>query len=194
MLRRGFAPNPTRALAGTPRPHSAPAGRARARLSRGSNVGQANASPGKLVPVDRVGGKRRQTDGHILGAAWLRAAVADPLARRGDDRLTGPDVERARLGLNPQKTAEHDGNLFEVGPLARLDPALRRHHPGDTDAIVPGIHAPGIFLDPLGEVPRRLDDSRALDESGHGRVLEEVRRPKSGESWSAAPASRLPAE
>ena len=71
-----------------------------------------------------AGEKAGRQMAHVLGATRLRAAVPNPLARRGDHRLAGADVERAALVIDSQQAAQDDGDLFEFRPLAGLLPPL----------------------------------------------------------------------
>ena len=95
-------------------------------------------------------------------------AVADPLAWSGHDRLAGGDVEGAAFELHPHRAAKDDGDLFEVGPLAGLEPAFGRLHPRDAHVVVPAVHAAGKFFDALGLVPRRLNHGRGVNQRWHG--------------------------
>src|SRR6266545_782732 len=121
--------------------------------------------------MDDVGSKGGKADGHVLGAAWLGAAVADPLARLGHHRLSGPDLESSTIVLHAHHAAEHDGDLFELRPLPGLAPSGGRDHPGDAHSGVAGVHPAGILLDPLRRLPRRLDDRRSFDELWHAASL-----------------------
>ena len=82
---------------------------------------------GSVVAMHRVRGERRQADRHVLGAIRLRCAVAYPLTRVRDHRLARANVEGAGLTLDPQQTAQDDGDLLELGLLAV--PASRRATP-----------------------------------------------------------------
>src|SRR5437763_1989111 len=73
-----------------------------------------------LVAVD---GRRRecgQAHGDVLSAVGARRAVADPLARRGDDGLTFAYVDGPAFMLDVQRALEHDRDLLEVRTLSRL--------------------------------------------------------------------------
>src|SRR6266545_7293015 len=91
--------------------------------------------------MDDVGSKGGKADGHVLGAAWLGAAVADPLARLGHHRLSGPDLESSTIVLHAHHAAEHDGDLFELRPLPGLAPSGGRDHPGDAHSGVAGVRS-----------------------------------------------------
>src|SRR5688500_1833506 len=88
----------------------------------------------RRVPVHGVRRERREAYRDIFGAAGFGRTVADPLAGRRDDGLAGADVQGAALVFDPQCAPEHHRDLFEVRPLARLDPTLRADHAGNADA------------------------------------------------------------
>src|SRR5690606_38198764 len=119
-------------------------------------------------PMHRVNRERGQTDGDILGAFRLRAAVAHPFSRPGDDCLSGAHVERAALVFDAEHAAQDDGDFLEGGPLAWLDPAAGRHHARDADSLVAGVDAAGILLDALRLVAGGRDDGGSGNEKRHG--------------------------
>src|SRR5688500_3946964 len=120
------------------------------------------------VPVHRVGRERRQADGHVLGTIRLRRAVANPLSRRRDDSLSGAYVEASAFVLHTHESAQHDGDLLELGPLSRLQPSGRRSHAGNTERAVAAVDAADELFDPLRFRPGGLHDRRSFDETGHG--------------------------
>src|SRR5262245_1066464 len=91
-----------------------------------------------LVAVD--GGWRECWQAHrdVLRAVGSGSAVADPLAGRGDHRLSRAHVERAAVVFDAKHSSQHDGDLLELGALSGLVPARRRHHARDADATVAG--------------------------------------------------------
>jgi len=72
-------------------------------------------------------GRQPEADGDVLGTIIVGRAVAHPLARVRDDRLARAYGERAGPALDPQQTAQDDGDLLELGLLAV--PASRRATP-----------------------------------------------------------------
>ena|SRR5713226_1161696 len=104
--------------------------------------------------MDRGGRERGQADSDVFGAAWLRSAVAYPLARLGHNPLAGVDVEDAALVLHPQQASQHDCDFFELRTLTRFLPAAWRDHTGHADARVARVHETGEFLDPFRLVAR----------------------------------------
>src|SRR5688572_16652437 len=117
--------------------------------------------------MDRVHRKRRQAHGDVFGAA-VRRAVANPLAGRRDDRLSGVDVDHAVLVLDTHGALQHDRDLLELRPLSGFLPSRRRDHARDAHRGMAGVDAAGVLLDPLRRRPGSLNDRRALYESGHG--------------------------
>src|SRR5690349_8436577 len=101
-----------------------------------------------VVSMNGLRRERGQADGDVLRAFVLRRAVADPLAGRGDDRLTRAHVEDAALVLDAHHAAQHDRDLLELRTLARLFPPRRRSHSRDADVGVPRAHASGVLFDP----------------------------------------------
>ena len=71
-----------------------------------------------------------------------RASTAWPRARRAPLRV-----------LDPQAALQHQRVLVELGPLARLDPALRRAHAGDAHPRFAVVHPADVLLDRLGLGP-----------------------------------------
>src|SRR5215213_8135699 len=122
------------------------------------------------VAVDGVWVEHGDAQGDVLGAALLGRAVAHPLAWRGRHRLAGPHFQHPALELHAQHSAQHQRDLLELRPLTGLCPALGREHTGDTDALVPCIHAAGVFLDALRLCPCRGHDGRRLNQSRHRTV------------------------
>ena len=78
---------------------------------------------GSRIPMDGIWTEGRDANGNIFSAIDSRGAVADPLAAAGDDGLAGLDLDHAVLGLDAQRSAQHDGELVEFRPLARLAPS-----------------------------------------------------------------------
>src|SRR5215471_14177722 len=77
-----------------------------------------------FIAMNRLHGERRKTHGDVLGASSFRRAIANPLSRMRNDRLSGPNFQNAVLVFHSQRSLKHDGNFFEFRRLARLDPAL----------------------------------------------------------------------
>src|SRR4051812_10026071 len=94
-----------------------------------------------MVAMHGLRRERRYTDRDVLGAAHLGTTVPNPFAGRGDHRLTGVHVNRAGIVLDAQHPAQDDGDLFECGPLAGLDPSRGRHHARHADVRVAGVDA-----------------------------------------------------
>ena len=78
------------------------------------------------------GGRREGgcADGDVLGSAFVRSGVLNPLAAVGDDGLSGGDIEGSRFVLDSQRAFEDDREFVELGSLAGLLPSLRTAHVG----------------------------------------------------------------
>ena len=121
--------------------------------------------------MHRVGGKRGQAYGYVLGPSLFGRAVAHPLSRGGDDGLPGPYLERPGVVLDPEQSSQHDRNFLELRPLTGLEPSRRRDHPGNAHSRMAGIHAANVLLYFLGLRASGLHDSRRGNQSRHGREL-----------------------
>jgi len=62
----------------------------------------------------------RQADRDILGALRMRSTVAHPFTAVRDYRLSGADVQDAPAVFHAQRSAQHDGELVELGLLDGL--------------------------------------------------------------------------
>src|SRR4051812_31579873 len=120
-----------------------------------------------LVAMHRLGRERGQADGNVLRTTRLRRAVADPLTRMRDDRLSGTDVEHATFMLDADQPVQDEGDLLELRALSRLQPAFGRHHARDADFRVAGVHATRELLDPLRLVAGGFDHGRLCDQCWH---------------------------
>ena len=120
-----------------------------------------------FVPVHRLGSESGQADGHVGGPAGLRGGVPDPLTAAHEHGLAGAHVERPALVLDVQAAVEDERPLVELRALPGLDPAGRRGHPREAQALLAGVDAADELLDHLGHRPRRLDGRRARDQLWH---------------------------
>src|SRR5260370_2246998 len=77
-----------------------------------------------LIAVDSFHREGGQADGDVLGSAFVRSRVLNPLAAVDDDGLSGGDLEGSRLVLHSQRAFEDDREFLELGSLAGLLPSL----------------------------------------------------------------------
>src|ERR1700674_1690474 len=71
-----------------------------------------------LVAVDGLHGEGGQADGDVLGSAFVRSGILNPLAAVRDDGLSGGDIEGSRFMLDSQLAFEDDREFVERGTLA----------------------------------------------------------------------------
>ena len=117
--------------------------------------------------MDCRGRKGGQADRNVFRATGFWRAVANPLAGRGHDGLSRMDVGDATFVFDANHAAQHDGDFFELWPLAGLQPSLWRDHSGDAHAGVPGIHLSRELFDTFGFIAGSSDDGRARNQSRH---------------------------
>src|SRR5260370_3811290 len=102
-------------------------------------------SPSKgMVPMHRLGRKRRQADRDVFGAFWR--AVADPFALPRHHRLPGAHFHDAALVLDMEGAVEDHGVFVEVGTLARLGPSGRAVHVRDAHLRLSGIDVADVLV------------------------------------------------
>jgi len=122
----------------------------------------------RLIAVDGVHGKGRETDRDVFCAAFVGSGVADPLAGLGDDGLSGEDVERTILVFNVESAFKDNGELVEGRGLPRLEPSSGAAHVSDASGRGLGVDASYVFIDEFWFVAGGLDACRLRDQSGHG--------------------------
>src|SRR5262245_19861654 len=105
------------------------------------------AAMSAAVAVDRFRRERRRAYGDVLGAARFGTTVSHPLPHACDHGLPRTHIKHAAFVLNSYHSLQHYRDLLELGPLARLAPALRRDHAGHADRSVARVHAAGEFFD-----------------------------------------------
>ena len=107
--------------------------------------------------------RARRPEGTPRCTRRLRRRVLDPLARVGDDGLTGADLELTVAVPHEQRAGEHDGELVEVGRLRGLGPAGRAAHVRDAGRVGAGVDASDVLVDQLRRRAGRLDAGRSGD-------------------------------
>jgi hypothetical protein len=86
-----------------------------------------------------MGGIQRecgQTYGHVFRALRVRGTVTHPFSGTDHHGLTGANLQQAVFVLHLQRTFQNQGDFFEIGTLAGLDPPSGRAHMGDADVVV----------------------------------------------------------
>jgi len=119
------------------------------------------------IAVNGVRREGRQAYSDVFCAIRLGTAVANPLSRRGNDRLPGPHFDDAALVLYAHQAAQYDSYFLKLRPLTWLEPTAGRDHARHADAAVSRVHPAGEFQDLLRFVSRSLNYRRSFDESRH---------------------------
>src|SRR5580700_10125536 len=119
--------------------------------SRLSKVAAADVAPlvsiwrSLCVPMDGVDRKCGQANRDIFGAFWR--AVADPLPRFSDNRLTGIYDRFATFMLHDHFSGEHQRKFLELRALARLGPSRGTAHVRDARVRIAGIDPADVLVE-----------------------------------------------
>ena len=119
------------------------------------------------VAMYRLRGKRRRTDGNVLGAVGERSGVAHPLSVVRDDRLARRNIQQASVMLNAQSSAQYQSVFIELRGLAWFLPALRTSHVGHAQARGSRVDTTHIFLDDFGFAAGGFNAGSMRDQSRH---------------------------
>jgi hypothetical protein len=106
-----------------------------------------------------------------MGAARIRRAVLDPLARARDDGLTRGDIHCAAAVSDAEDAFEDDSVFVEFWRLAWLNPTAGTLHAGDTNLVMAGVHSTNKFVDELWFVSRSGDPRRLRNKLRHSSIM-----------------------
>jgi hypothetical protein len=89
--------------------------------------------------------------------SWCWSAATHPFTGARHNRLALVNLNGASFELDADHATKDNGDLFEIGSLPGLDPALGRNHPRDARFRVTRVDSSGVLLDRLRLVSGRFD-------------------------------------